>query len=195
MTRRRLLAATTAVSIGMASGCSTTDGTAEAPTAEATTAEATTAENEGSTDAPETESTSGDTSTPPFEPEPEPELPAEVSDLYVREEFGVSDLPCGHIKPYGRVIRQNKFIIIAAGRYAEQGCEQFKFDREEFDDESNTLQLFMNWDSEGNEDCDPECSRGKEFYAAYNIEGDVRGVQLYVSKDGGEEELAEEWTG
>lgn len=193
MTRRRLLAATTAVSLGMASGCSTTDGTAEAPTAEVPTTE-----NEASTDAPETESTGAAASDAPDTTEPEvesePELPPEVSDLYVREEFGVSELPCQPMKAYGRVLRDGDFIIIAAARYAEQGCERFEFDREEFDDETNTLQLFVNWGSGGNENCEPECSRGKELFAAYDVDFDVKGVQLYVAEDGGEEELAEEWT-
>lgn len=196
MTRRRLLAATTAVSLGIASGCTTSGGTAEAPPAEETDAVPATGD-ETNSDAPVTESTdvtnSDTTDTAEPGPEPEPALPPEVNDMYIREDFGVNELDCGPISPYTRVLRDGEFVIVAVGRFAEQTCEEFSFVREEYDEESGMLQLYVDWDVAGNEGCDDECARGKVLFVAYDVEPEM-GIELYLSEYGGEAELAESWS-
>lgn len=196
ITRRRLLAATTAVSLGGVSGCSTSGGTAEAPPAEET-AEVPATGDETNSDAPETESTdvtNGDTTdTAEPESEPEPALPPEVNDMYTREEFGVNDLECGRISPYSEVIRQGELVIVTAGRWAEQTCEEFSFVREEYDEESGMLQLYADWDVDGNEGCEDECARGKVLFIAYDVEPDM-GIEFYLSEYGGEPELVKSWS-
>ncbi|MCY4732906.1 hypothetical protein KY092_20465 [Natronomonas gomsonensis] len=194
MTRRRLLAATTAVSLGIVSGCTTSGGTAEAPPAEETDAVPATGD-ETNSDAPVTESTdvTNSDTTDTAEPEPEPALPPEVNDMYTREEFGVNDLDCGQISPYSEIIpHQGSTQIVTAGRWAEQTCEDFSFVREEYDEESRMLQLYVDWDVDGNEGCEDECARGKVLYVAYDVEPGM-GIEFYLSEYGEEPELVESW--
>lgn len=181
--RRRILAAT---GVALATGIAGCTGEAEEPGAN--TGTPTEEQMGGST----TEQTSTPTPTPT--PTPEPEFPPEVNDLYVREELGTRNLSCGLVNPYSVVHQQGEFIAIAAGRYAEQGCEQFEFVKEEYDSDTNTLQLFVEWGVGENAGCDPDCSRGKELYGGYTVDFDVKGVQILIAVDGGEPEVAAEWS-
>lgn len=185
--RRHLLAAAATLSVTSLAGCTSDEGAAEADVPDEDTPAGTTA-----TEEPATSTLVAETSTPT--PAPEEELPAELNDLYVREELGTRDLPCGLVNPYSVVHRQGDFIAIAAGRYAEQGCEQFEFVREEYDSDTSTLQVFVNWGVGGNEGCDPACSRGKELYGGYTVDFDVKGVQIHIAVDGGDPEVAAEWS-
>lgn len=181
ITRRRLLAATTVASLSSLAGCSSDNAVAEAETPDQ--------REDTPDDAPEDETA---TATP--EPDPKPELPPEVNDLYVRSEYGVDELDCGQIKPYSRVLRDGQNIIVTAGRWAEKQCEQFTFVREEYDEDTASLQLYVEWGVNGNEGCGAECARGKTVFAAYDLEWDVKRVEFYLAENGGEPQLAESWS-
>lgn len=181
ITRRRLLAATTVASLSSLAGCSSDNAVAEAETPDQ--------REETPDDAPEEETA---TSTP--EPETEPELPPEVNDLYVRSEYGVNELDCGQMKPYARVLRDGENVIVTAGRWAEQKCEQFTFVSEKYDEDTSTLKLYVEWGVNGNEGCGAECDRGKVLFAAYNLDFEVKGLELYLAENGNEAKLAESWS-
>lgn len=180
VTRRRLLAATTVASLSSLAGCSSDDAVAEAETPDR--------REETPEDAPEKETGA---STP--EPEPEPELPPEVNDLYTRAEYGVDELNCGQIKPYTRVIPDGVYVVVVAGRWAEQKCEQFTFVNEKYDEDTSTVKLYVDWGVNGNEGCEAECARGKVLLAAYDLDYEVKGVELYLAENGDEAKLAESW--
>ncbi len=196
ITRRRLLAATTAFSLGIVSGCSTIQDTAGAPPAEGTT-EAPATGDETNSDVPETESadtTNGDTTdTAESEPEPKPTLPPEVNDLYTRVAYSVDERRCGQIEPYTRVLRSGMNVVFMAGRWAEQRCEQFTFVNEEYDEDTSTLKLYVEWGVNGNEGCGAECARGKVLSAAYDLDYDVKELKLYLAENGDEAKLVESW--
>ncbi len=181
ITRRRLLAATTVASLSSLAGCSSDDAVAEAETPDR--------REETPEDAPEEET---GTSTP--KPEPEPELPPEVNDLYVRPEYVVNELDCRQIKPYARVHRDGEYVIVTAGRWAEQKCEQFTLVSEKYDEDTSTLKVYVEWGVNGNEGCGAECARGKVLLVGYNLDFEVKGLELYLAENGDEAKLAESWS-
>jgi hypothetical protein len=201
MTRRRLLAATTAVSLGIVSGCSTTQDTAEAPPAEGT-AEAPATGNDDDNPRADTSTPENNDSTPTNEPTPTPTeivheqpLPPEVNDLYSRPEYGVEELGCRQLKPFTKVIREDVYVLVYVGRWAEQECEQFTFVRETYDDDTSTLKLYAEWGVNGNEGCGAECARSKILGIFYDLDyREVNGLELYLAENGNEAELAASWS-